>query len=287
MPPKPRTPPEKRTKPTSERLQSVDEFSESRFLKLPRELRDEIYHQLWSAGPRITQRYDGRYYAVSYQRDSLLSTQLPPNATHPWLLTNKQILHEGVQQLHQHSTWYFDDTSQTLKSEYRFPLITPSQVRGLHLDIRLFPWLVVKDWGERTALDSRTMAVVNRMVDSMSEDSNIQQINITIWTEWSYLVHRYLNWQYATPDLSDFERLTAHTKLRRVEISINLKSKNVLGSPSADQFKEEILRVGNALVKGGTDKEDIYTETVPCALSGSEIILEHTYLWWKYEIAKP
>jgi hypothetical protein len=36
------------------------------FFKLPRELRDEIYHWLWMDAPQIRQQYEKKYYMVTY-----------------------------------------------------------------------------------------------------------------------------------------------------------------------------------------------------------------------------
>jgi hypothetical protein len=36
------------------------------FFKLPRELRDEIYHWVWMDAPQIQQQYEKKYYMVTY-----------------------------------------------------------------------------------------------------------------------------------------------------------------------------------------------------------------------------
>ena len=73
----------------------------SPIFKLPRELRDMIYNYAWNDTGAIMQRYQGNLYKVSY-RTPLWETALHmsvPRGTAKWLLTNKQILREGLEQL--------------------------------------------------------------------------------------------------------------------------------------------------------------------------------------------
>lgn len=104
--------------------------------KLPRELRDKIYHELWRDGPLIKQRYGRVKYDITY---TLLDhSQWPVTSNkHPWLLTNKQTLHEGIEQLHTRSIWhmFYHHERKTKRVNYIFPLLTPG--RAQHVSMHL------------------------------------------------------------------------------------------------------------------------------------------------------
>lgn len=80
------------------------------FLSLPRELRDQIYDSLWTSTPKISlldHPSMGRIIA-SYK-----SLPTPETALPSWLLTSKQVLSEGTEQMIRHGTWIV-----RLRSEY-------------------------------------------------------------------------------------------------------------------------------------------------------------------------
>jgi hypothetical protein len=47
------------------------------FFKLPRELRDEIYHWLWTDAPQIRQQYEKKYYMVTYGELDVMKSSEP------------------------------------------------------------------------------------------------------------------------------------------------------------------------------------------------------------------
>lgn len=102
--------------------------------KLPRELRDKVYHELWKDGALIKQRYGRVKYNITYGELRYLPSK---SCKHPWLLTNKQMLHEGIQQLHTESIWHMFDYHQrkTKRVNYVLPLMTPG--RAQHVRIHL------------------------------------------------------------------------------------------------------------------------------------------------------
>jgi hypothetical protein len=99
--------------------------SASPFFKLSREIRAQIYDHLWNDTRKIRQWYKQNRYTVTYNLDTKDEATIP-HKTATWLLTNKQMLHEGIQQLHQNSAWHFadhnsyDGSARTLY--YTFPL---------------------------------------------------------------------------------------------------------------------------------------------------------------------
>jgi hypothetical protein len=100
------------------------------FTKLPREVRDMIYDHLLSHAPAIKQQYKRQIYTVTYgQRFGDMRTY-----EMSWLLTNKQMLLEGLRQFHERSIWIFAG-GRTQPSEYVFPLITPGRVPTFHVGL--------------------------------------------------------------------------------------------------------------------------------------------------------
>jgi hypothetical protein len=99
----------------------------SRFLALPQELKDMIYHQLWLLTPNIIIRADAGPPSMPVPY-----SPLPPPAYHPlivqvryggapedagpyalpiWLLTNKEVLASGLEKLHENVRLSWDDVS--------------------------------------------------------------------------------------------------------------------------------------------------------------------------------
>jgi hypothetical protein len=80
------------------------------FLDLPRELRDQIYDSLWTSTPKVSLLDNPSMGRIVACYKSLLT---PETALPTWLLTNKQVLDEGTEQMIRHGTWIV-----RLRSEY-------------------------------------------------------------------------------------------------------------------------------------------------------------------------
>ncbi|KAJ4351350.1 uncharacterized protein N0V89_006690 [Didymosphaeria variabile] len=106
---------------------------------LPRELRDKVYHELWKDGPLIKQQYGRIKYDITYVWPEC--GKWPDESyKHPWLLTNKQTLHEGIEQLHRQSVWHmFDYHERKYKHNKRMnhvlPLLTPGCARSVRIHL--------------------------------------------------------------------------------------------------------------------------------------------------------
>jgi hypothetical protein len=85
-----------------------DESNSSRFLSLPRELRNAIYHALWTLTPLRSIFYHGSLVKLHYNSTQLTSSTPCISGLPTWLLTNKATYLEAQAQLHLHATWTFE-----------------------------------------------------------------------------------------------------------------------------------------------------------------------------------
>ncbi|KAF2255348.1 hypothetical protein BU26DRAFT_559958 [Trematosphaeria pertusa] len=92
--------------------------STSRFFDLPREIRDQIYHELWTTSAPLPLSHKSFHYHIQYTpsptplldpehphpRIATFTAPAPPFRA-PWLLTNKQLLAESLEQLQRKGDW--------------------------------------------------------------------------------------------------------------------------------------------------------------------------------------
>jgi hypothetical protein len=88
---------------------------DSRFLQLPRELRDQIYHHVWSTKLPFTITHQQSEFMVEYEilsaeefRITLPGLEKRSKKSEnpaPWFLVNKQILGEAIEQFQYRSRW--------------------------------------------------------------------------------------------------------------------------------------------------------------------------------------
>lgn len=106
----------------------------SHFLELPREIRDMIYDYILTAVGAIKLRLGNRIYTITYRTSHWESTQnlSIPESDAVWLMTNKQIMQEGLLQLRRHAVWHINDGAAWLKSrkesKYIASILLPSSV---------------------------------------------------------------------------------------------------------------------------------------------------------------
>jgi hypothetical protein len=80
------------------------------FFDLPCELRDNIYHHVWTSSGYLHGYFQGRLLQLHYMYARYV---LPDNVTHKvdwsdleWLFTNKIIMHEALQQFSREAEWF-------------------------------------------------------------------------------------------------------------------------------------------------------------------------------------
>ncbi|KAF2250813.1 hypothetical protein BU26DRAFT_562779 [Trematosphaeria pertusa] len=259
--------------------------SSSLFFQLPRELRDQVYHEVWTTTPHLRQRYLRKFYSVTYGHRK---PSAQPVNTAAWLLASKQILLEGLAQFHRQSVWHFVDTdAENRPSEYVFPLLTPGLVYAQHLHLEHWTPLDRKD-GTFT-LRKESVALVNRMVSSMHEDDALKEIRVSIL--WGAVDPAILA-SACQFDLSKLERLGVQRGVEEFGFHVAVEGLAWGGVPAArrrvqlaetqfgDALKSEAERVGRALVPDGVESQALDTHReVGSGNSG--------LLWsWAYEVKK-
>ncbi|KAF1833399.1 hypothetical protein BDW02DRAFT_599092 [Decorospora gaudefroyi] len=222
------------------------------FTKLARELRDKIYGYIWSEAPVILQRYKRKWYTVSYGTQPVLEDLTRFQAK--WLLTNQQMLLEGLAEFHQRSVWYLGDRKSPRRllpcEEYVFPLITPGLVHAHHLYIYDSSFVSQRrsyfrqdHLKQYQYLDLRQEAVthVNCMTTSMEVPEGVQEIKVTVVQWGNFTMYEF--------HLFTLERLAVHRGVRSFHAEIDLAY--VSSSERANQaLLDEFERVGKLLVNG-------------------------------------
>jgi hypothetical protein len=97
-----------------------------------------IFHNIWTDTSSIRQHHAGNVYTVTYGVKPDMFTCLDDfrGQSAAWLLANKQMLQEGLEQLSQETTWHFGPSIQQSQWKGRGSrLIVPYKARGYQLQI--------------------------------------------------------------------------------------------------------------------------------------------------------
>ncbi|KAF2792719.1 hypothetical protein K505DRAFT_362634 [Melanomma pulvis-pyrius CBS 109.77] len=121
---------EKRLRKKLRRNKGKTENVPFRFFHLPRELRDQIYDEVWKKHPMVTFPYRGLKLHIHYDGGHACSKYLPT-----WLLTNKSMLEEGLEQLARKSTTYWTPSINFITSTKPSPLLVPTHIRNLNVQL--------------------------------------------------------------------------------------------------------------------------------------------------------
>ncbi|KAF3010052.1 hypothetical protein E8E13_011531 [Curvularia kusanoi] len=120
-----------------------------RFLDLPIELRDMIYDYVWIGSSITKQRLKYKVYTVLYRAplwDPDQGRRISRRIS-GWLLTNKQIMREGLAQLHRESAWRIDQDRWARLSSFLtiYPEANQIKTFPLQLDGYSDPYFIY-DW---------------------------------------------------------------------------------------------------------------------------------------------
>jgi hypothetical protein len=152
--------------------------SKSPFFRLLRELRDQIYDHIWKNTDKTRQWYKEKQYIVTYDLGSTAEETLPVEKAR-WLLTNKQMLQEGLQQLHQKSGWHFKGSYGEKRPQYYvLPLITLTQARTHHIAVSGIKPLHFDNERRMYSLKSSTCTDINESALSASASSPVDAVYI-------------------------------------------------------------------------------------------------------------
>lgn len=293
-----------RTRPVIDISCTQYKHSRASLLGLPRELRDVVYQYLWADKPWIRQKYLRKTYTVTYgecydlvggvyqsgtvccsptcherlPRVSLTTFQAM------WLLASKQMMIEGLEEFHRRSVWIFEYSSKNAKSQYIFPLITPTRVHEQHLYMdgssgkwhsprglqvhyvppRLSGWPSERPRIVRTS--SVEVGLANVMTTATDAEDAVQTIKMYVIAYGArvFKMDRGPGGRYAQGtqifDFSKLDRLAVHRKLRAFEVHIrtpiNLRYHDVEAlKTTVKNVITELKNVGDALIPGGTAAE--------------------------------
>jgi hypothetical protein len=233
--------------------------------KLPREVRDIIYDHLWQGTKRIEQRYKSDTYTVTYDMACLPLERVIPAQRAAWLLTNKQIMDEGMYQLHQKSTWHVHFLGPPAKSyNYIFPLNVPPRAAAQHLHLESHVNFDFTRYRSGTIfLRPSVSKLVKRMIETNGLVSSVKTLHVTLQHPQTRL-DDVASWQKF--DFSGLDVLVQHGQLQEVRIRLMFFKSPVLPrfAPLPSQAQDdsivwtllapELSRIGRLLVPDGNEE---------------------------------
>jgi len=116
-----------------------------------------------------------------YDMETLPFYDEVPAKTAVWLLANKQMLDEGMFQLHQKCTWHFYDNDTESLTSCIFPLNTSSLAWAHNLNISPIENLDFYFGTRTSALLQRTNATLDLMIDKATLGSSVKTLHVTLW----------------------------------------------------------------------------------------------------------
>ncbi|KAH3905068.1 hypothetical protein HBI56_230520 [Parastagonospora nodorum] len=262
------------------------------FFQLPRELRDMVYQFLW-LDAQIHQRYKKKHFIVTYGDQGGLGLEDTSQGKAPWLLTNKQMMLEGLAEFHRRAVWIFESWGKTDKKEYIFPLIKPALVHEQHLYVdgtgsrphhrgliyfsKDVAWSTQDEVGPPhiVTLRANTIGLVDLMSDSVDAISDVRKVKIYLQIHDQRFRFRRVQgtlrpWNlYHVPDImfdfTELDRLAVHKRLQVFEVEVQVFKDGIIQScANLDRAMANLITelkiVGKALLPEG---KFVQTESQP------------------------
>lgn len=267
----------------------------SHFLELPREIRDMIYDYIWTAVGAIKLCYGERIYTISYRTSHWESARGLRVLGHSsmWLMTNKQIMEEGLLQLRRHAAWHIIDGAARFESleesEYIASILLPSSV--VCLDAKEDTGLYYDDFKQgnvRYAFRDRWRHLPTILATHF-KDAQAKTFVLKLRNEIRGIRRPF--------DLSLLQQLTSCSQLERLCVQVetlitpdpSLDLDNYLlhwKEPCMRDLTEAVADMGRRVIKGGretiTDMEGYWAEFREVYESGKK---RHV-LFWRYTIER-
>jgi hypothetical protein len=123
---------------------------------IPREIRNEIYHHLFTSDPYLMCKFpDGSDHPTHYStRCCAVAYTCDHISTPTWLLTNKTVMREALEKYAVHASWVYDSSPNNGKPRsHRLPL-DRAKIRKLELSVDFVP-----RWTRPTTLNSEDMGL--------------------------------------------------------------------------------------------------------------------------------
>lgn len=146
---------------------SPNSTTKSLFFALPRELRDQIFDEVWKDHAGMVVLYNGYPFAVQYDESALsrpfvISTSATTKRqvkkmrkvpASPWIMANQQFMEEAIEQFQRRCTWTSDCTNSEHLNQYAIKmynrhshfLLAPWKARALRLESNRLQELYVMD----------------------------------------------------------------------------------------------------------------------------------------------
>lgn len=207
------------------------------FFDLPREIRDMIYHYIWSDTTSIRQHHAGDVYTVTYGvKSNIVTGMKSANFTrHPecreqsatWLLANKQMLREGLEQLGQKITWHFGPSIHQSQWKIRNSrLITPYKARGYQLQIGLDAhglMMCFDSAGHFLQDDLYTDTRIPKIIGFTKRTSIVTTLHVDIVRDYvdTELIDQMLKHGRVDFHLWQLEQLSVCTRLRKFSVTLH------------------------------------------------------------------
>jgi hypothetical protein len=234
-----------------------------------------IFDLVWTDTSSIRQHHAGNVYTVTYGAKPDISTSysICRGESAVWLLANKQMLREGLEQLSQKITWHFGPS--TRQSEWKIRnsrLITPHKARGYQLQIGLDEQGLEMEFQSSEYIlqdDPHTDTRIPQIIDFTKRTSIVTTLHVDIVRDHldDTLLEHMLEREQVDFHLWQLEQLSICTRLRKFSVTLH----DDYGNPSnrwmmslagykfdpeerfLEGLQKELSRIGRILVGDGKE----------------------------------